>query len=221
MSAPLPLHVATADEPIPPPSERPLRNEPDMRLVTPLETMLAELAHAADDDVEFVALFTVFVAEVGCSLLAHYARDGELGLTMGSPVDPQVRHRSRWMHYLVDRLDAVESRRDLLLRLLVADGLVWDERPANPRETTRAVRDWLRAGGRLLLTPEGHLEEGNGVPQALIDGPPDAAAECRRAGRAYFEARHRWRADRQIKRVVRALGARTENGWTVLEGAAA
>ena len=57
MSAALPPHVATADEVIPPASAHPGISEPDMRTVTPLATMLAALAHVADDDVAFVERF--------------------------------------------------------------------------------------------------------------------------------------------------------------------
>jgi hypothetical protein len=192
-----------------------------MLSATPIEVMLAELAHLHTDRADYVVRFLGFVAETGCTLMAHYSRDGELGLNAGFPCDAQSRHRNRWLHYLVADLRKVEGAEALLLQGLIAERLCWDERPANPRETMRAVRDWLRAGGRLLLTPEGKLEEGGSVPPALITGTADEAAECRRAGRAYFEARHRWRAGKQITRAVRMLGRRTPNGWVVLEGTAA
>lgn len=200
----LPPHVATADEPLPSLGARPW-DGPDLHQATPLPIMLAELAHLYDDDVGYLDQLLEFVAEAGCNLLAHYCRDGELVLTAGGPCDAQTRHRNRWMHYLIADLRKAEGREELLLRRLVEANRCWDERPANPRETTRVVRDWLKSGGRLLINPQGKLEEGGGIPSAFIQGTPDEAAECERAGRTYFALRHRYRADRQIKRAVRML----------------
>lgn len=210
----LPPHVATADEPIPEPSARPSWNEPDMRKVTPLEQMLAELAHVSDDDGAFVQRLVDFVTEIGCSLVAHYARDGEMGFTYHSPVDAQIRHRSRWMHFLVGRLDAVETRREHLFRFLVDRRAVWDERPVDPRETTAALRGFLQAGGRILIHPAGRLEEG-GCHEAFSLTNPDADTIAE-AARRYFAMRFRFRADRQIRRAVRMLG-QSVAGWQVLE----
>lgn len=221
VSGVLPPWVATVDEAIPPPSERPLAAEPDMRTVTPIEVMLAGLAHAdngtglvVDHDL-FVERFRSYVREIGCSLLAHFTRDGDLMLNLGTPCDAQIRHRNRWMYYLVGRLEARDGRRNLLLRRLVGEGLVWDERPADPRRTTRTIRTFLGAGGRILISPAGHLEE-NGCPAAfsLVDPRADAVFT---AASEYLDMRRRLRADRQIRRVVRALG-RPVNGWMVLEG---
>ena len=214
MTAALPPHVATVDEPIPPSSRHPLINEPDMRTVTPIEMMLAELAHVADDDIAFVAQFRTYIREIGCTLMAHYGRDGYLTLNLGSPVDIQVRHRSRWAHYLFDRLDAIEGRRDLLLRILIAERVCWDERPERPRETTLAIRGFLNAGGRILISPCGRLEE-NGCAAALSLVAP-RADECAAAAFRYLDVRRRFRADRQIRRAVRLFG-RVQNGWHVLE----
>jgi hypothetical protein len=214
VSAALPPHVATADEVIPPASAHPGISEPDMRTVTPLATMLAALAHVADDDVAFVERFRRYVSEVGCTLIAHFDRDGDLGLTLGSPCDVRVRHRNRWTYYLFDRLDAVEGRRELLLRQLIVEGICWDERPPRPRETTLAIRDFLHAGGRILISPCGRLEE-NGCDAALSLFDPRADA-CASAAFRYVEVRRRFRADRQIRRAVRLIG-RAVNGWQVLE----
>jgi len=213
----LPPHVAAADEPIPAPSEHPLRNEPDMRAVTPLEVMLAKLAHVADD-VAFVQQFRSFVSEIGLTVMAHFARDGEVRLNVGGPVDRQVRHRHRWMHFLVERLDAVESRRALLLRQLVDERISWDERPVDPRATTLAIRSFLSHGGRLLIDPEGRLREDANVA-AWLGAPVEPTATIGAARRAYFDMRNRHNAAQHIRRAVRLLGYRTDNGWLVLEQA--
>jgi hypothetical protein len=187
-----------------------------MRTVTPIEIMLAELANIADDDTAFVAQFRAYIREIGCTLMAHYGRDGDLTISLGSPVDVQVRHRSRWSYYLFDRLDAVEGRRDLLLSMLIAERVCWDDRPARPRDTTVAIRGFLNAGGRILISPCGRLEE-NGCAAALSLVDP-RADECAAAAFRYLDVRRRFRADRQIRRAVRLFG-RVQNGWHVLEKA--
>jgi hypothetical protein len=83
--------------------------------------------------------------------------------------------------------------------------------------TSTVIRDFIRAGGRILVTPAGELTEGGGVPWPFISGSDEEAAECLRAGRAYFSVRERAGVDRRISRAVRILGRRTTNGWLVLE----
>ncbi|MHA0333694.1 hypothetical protein [Sphingomonas aquatilis] len=213
MSRSLPPYAARIDEPIPAPSCHPFAG-PDMREAIPIETMLAQLAHVADDDAAFVEQFRAYIRSIGCILLAHFDRDGELHINVSTPADPQSRHRRRWTHFLFDRLDAVDSRRALLLRQLIAERSCWDERPARPRDTTLAIRDFLKAGGRILLSPYGRLEEGGcDAAMSLVDPRADA---CAAAAFRYIEVRRRFRADRQIRRAVRLIG-RAENGWRVLE----
>lgn len=94
-------------------------------------------------------------------------------------------------------------------------------RPTDHRKhhatTSTAIRDFIRAGGRILMTPSGELTEGAGVPWPFISGSDEQVSECLRAGRAYFSHRKRPGVDRRISRAVRILGRRTANGWTVLE----
>ena len=219
MSAALPAHVATSHETIPAPSEQPLRNEPDMRAVTPLEVMLAQLAHVADDAVAFVQRFRSYVAEIGFTVMAHFERDGTLCLNVGGPVDAQVRHRHRWMHFLVERLDAVEGGRALLLRQLIDERIAWDERPVDPRATTIAIRSFLLSGGRLLIDPAGRLRE-EGDVAAWLCGPIERSSAIGAGYRAYFEMRNRHNAARHIRRAVRLVGRWSDNGWRVLEAGA-
>jgi hypothetical protein len=81
----------------------------------------------------------------------------------------------------------------------------------------KAMRDFLRTGGRILVTPDGELVEGGGLPRSFTHGTQEEAAECIRAARAYFAARSRSGANDRIKRIVRIVGRRTGNGWLVLE----
>jgi hypothetical protein len=123
------------------------------------------------------------------------------------------------MHFLVRDLDDAEARRPLLVKVLKREGGYWDERPKNRRAVTVAMRDFLRADGRLLVTPDGRVEEGGGMPRPLYKGTTEEAAACLNANRAYFDTRRRYQSDAQIKRAVQMLGHKTANGWWVLEAA--
>lgn len=221
-AAQLPPHVAAADEPIPDPGIRLHGEGPDMRAAMSVQQMLADLSAFTDDqdDVGYVTRWREHFKSIGGSALVHYAKNGEVGLTIEMPVDPQVRHRNRWAHFLLEDLRAGEHRRDVLITLLLSARLFYDERPTDPAATTRAMRGFLRTGGRILLTPDGHVVEGIGAPRAFTHGTDGEAHEVVQAGRAYHDVRYRFRADQQIKRAVRLLGHRTANGWIVLEARA-
>jgi len=212
----LPNHVATGDEHIEAPwGDR--YDGPDMRNVLPVETMLRGLRKFDDDDVSYVELWRQHAASAGLSITLHYDLDGERHLFVGSACDAQVRHRSRWTHFLFQDLDKVKDRRRILMDALRKEGRYIDERPAEPRQTTIAIRDFLVNDGRILISPEGELMEGGGVPRPFLNGTDHEATECVRANKAYFRVRRRFCADRQIRRAVRMLGHTTNNGWWVLE----
>lgn len=152
----LPPRVATADELIEAPwGDR--SDGPDMRHVQPLDAMLESLREYDDDDVGYVELWRQHAASAGLGLSLHYTRDGERHLWIGSACDAQIRHRSRWLHFLIQNLDKVEDRRHILMEALRRDQLCLDERPVDPRATTIAVRDFLLNDGRILITPEGDV----------------------------------------------------------------
>lgn len=215
MSA-LPIHCATADEALPPLNGREWQG-PDLADVMPVEEMIAALRQTDDDNVGYLDLWLKMVGSVGCKILLDYDRNGSRGLMQWTPCDPQIRHRSRYVHLLFDDLDRVPSRRESLKDRLEEAGSYSDRRPRKPREVTEALRGFLRTGGRLLLTPTGRVSIGAGVPRALIDGTDDEAEACREATRAFLDIRKRYRADPQLKRALRLIGTRTSNGWHVLE----
>lgn len=217
MSAALPTHVATDNEAIPNPSGRIPGDGPDMRHVMPIEDMLAELREFKFDAAGYVARWRAHLSAVGGSLLLHYARDGEKAVTLGMPCDPQVRHRNRWAYFLFADLDANDERRHVLMSTLERERLCWDERPINTAETTRAMRGFLRVGGRILVTPSGQVTEGGEMPPGWMDGPEWQRLDIAEAQHAYFELRRLYRADRQIKRAARMLGRRTDNGGLELK----
>lgn len=218
MSAALPLHVALDGEAIPERGCRPW-DGPDMREALPIETMLGMLVPVVDDEVSYIALWRELVSSVGCSVLAHLDRDGAVGLMVGGPCDAQTRHRSRWVHFLLEHLDGIEGRREALMRQLDRARHVVDERPRRPREATQAIRGFLKVGGRLMIQPDGQLEEG-GDMSPYFGGTDEEAEAFRAANHGYFSMRHRLNADAHIRRVVRALGRHTDNGWIVLEARA-
>jgi len=211
----LPPHVAAADEPIEDLGARPW-DGPDMRTALPIEMMLGAL-HQIKDTASYLAIWSAMVKSVGGWVGLTIGRDGEEQIGIGRPCDAQIRHRSRWLHYLTEDLNSDPERRELLVTNLIAEGRYADNRPADPRSTTSAVRDFIRSGGRILIEPDGKLGEGGGLPSAFAHGTDEEAAECLRAAKAYFAVRRRWRSDRHIKRAVRMLGSITPNGWQVLE----
>jgi hypothetical protein len=212
----LPGHVATDDEPIPAVRGRPF-DGPDLRFVTPIPDMLAELGRFHDDAAGYVDRFREYLDEAGIDVSLMIDGDGTEDMMVGGRCDGQMRHRSRWIHFLFDDLDRKDGRRSELRRQLWCEGRCADNRLVTPRETTTAIRDFLRSDGRILVTPDGHLTEGGAVPRAFIHGSEDDVAECVRASRAYFDLSLRRRAREHIKRAARMLGTRTGNGWLVLE----
>lgn len=213
----LPLHVAAADEPIAELRERPW-DGPDMRQAMPIEMMLGAL-HQTNNTADYLALWRPMVASVGGWVGLTITHDGEEELGLGGPCDAQMRTRSRWLHFLSEDLNRDPERRDHLISTLIAAGQYADNRPADIKTTTRAIRDFLRTQGRILINPNGDIVEGAGVPRLFTHGSDADAAEVVRASRLYFAVRRRWRSDRHIKRAVRMLGNRTSNGWLVLEAA--
>lgn len=211
----LPPHIAADGEEIPKLRDRQWAG-PDMRAAMPVDQMLRQLSERDDDDVGYLELWRLFVTSIGCSVSITFERDGDVGLSYGAPCDSQTRHRSRWMHFLFEDLDRVETRRICLMRQLNRNGPRCDKRRTDPRATTIAMRAFIRAGGRILITPDGQIEDKSPVMRDVRD----VTAEQRdRALHEYFDVRTRLRSDAQIKRAARLLGTATENGWLVLEAA--
>lgn len=202
---------AADDEPIPDLNDRPW-DGPDMRDATPIEEMLDALHRLDDDDVGYVSLYRFLLTSIGCPVSLCYERNGEQSIKLWMPMDTQTRHRTRWAHFLLVDLERGEGRRDELLRQLREAGPKIDMRPTDRRKTTAVLRDFIRAGGRVLLNPRGMLED-----HCVMRTLADTAQQRDDALRRYLDLRRRYNTDRQIKRAVRLLGAQTENGWRVLE----
>lgn len=188
-----------------------------MAAALPIEMMLGLLRTVRGSPLAYVKLWQSLVRSIGGSIGLTISRDGEDELGICLPCDAQIRHRSRWLHYLVEDLHRDPEHRDLMVTMLLAQGRYADNRPAESRAITHAVRDFLQVGGRILIDPKGELDEGGGLPRAFTNGSDAQAAECIRASKAYLAVRRRWRSEIQIRRAVQMLGRRTANGWTVLE----
>ncbi|MCG7348946.1 hypothetical protein [Sphingomonas sp. ACRSK] len=207
----LPFSAAADDEPIPALDDR-LCDGPDMRDATPIEEMLNALHQFDDDDVGYVSLYRFLLASIGCPVSLCYERNGEQSIKLWMPMDTQTRHRTRWTHFLLMDLERGDGRRDELLRQLREHGPKMDRRPTNARKTTWVVRDFIRAGGRILLNPRGVLED-----HCVMRDLADTAQQRDEALSRYLDLRRRYNTDRQIKRAVCMLGVQTANGWRVLE----
>jgi hypothetical protein len=216
MMTDLPPHIALADEPIEPLRDRPW-DGPDMAQAMPIEMMLGLLRQLKANVPAYLALWLRLVKSVGGYVSLTVTREGDENIGIVRPCDAQIRHRSRWLHYLEDDLFSDPDRHELLVTLLMEKGHFADNRPAKPRAVTAAVRDYLLTDGRILIDPAGNLTEGGEIPKSYAFGTDAEAAECARATRAYHAIRKRWRSDAQIKRAVRMLGRRTDNGWLVLQ----
>lgn len=222
MSA-LPPHVAAADEPIPLPGERPW-DGPDVRKAMPITDMLSALSMSASVGLPaYIRLWRYFVHTVGGSVGSMRTRDGEESLLIGSCVDAQLRHRSRWLHFLTEDLFAREGARELLEADIRRQPYFVDERPRDPRAVTSALRALLTVGGRVMLDPEGTIEEGfsaeAGHRLCVTAAEADSAA-LYAASRTYFLIRATLNCDAQIRRAIRMLGTHHDNGWSSLRRAA-
>lgn len=215
MSA-LPPHIATEDEPIPARGDRPW-DGPDVRKAMPIPDMLSALGAAAFAGLpSYIRLWRYFAHTVGGSVGLMRTRDGEESLLIGSCVDAQLRHRSRWLHFLTEDLFAREGARDALEADIRRSPYLVDERPRDPRTVTAALRGLLDVGGRVLLTPDGEIEEGFSAEVGRrwrADADERDWQEFLAAGRAYFQARATLNSDEHIVRAVRMLGTRHSNGW--------
>jgi hypothetical protein len=82
------------------------------------------------------------------------------------------------------------------------------------------LREFLRAGGRLLIAPDGETETSYDI--GLIFGrdvPEPVAVDRYRACQAFVHAYRQPDGARYAARAVRMLGAATPNRWRVLSAA--
>ena len=136
MNAALPPYAATGDEPIPA-----LGGDewdgPDLRSAMPVDQMIDCLKKLDGNDADYVALWLRLAGSIG-HVFVMIDRDGKRDLMVGGACDAQIRHRSRWQHFLVEDLDRLEGRRELLIATLIYQGQFSDQRPHAPSGTMAA-----------------------------------------------------------------------------------
>ena len=182
-------------------------------VAAPLEQHLSWLDAQAHDPEAYAQLFLAAFEIVGHAYVI-VEEEGE-HIQFGVRADEHDKERAVWMNALSEHLDAT-GHRHALRRLLFVRGKVCDARPRKPAGVTRAIRDYVATSGRILVTPEGELREGDSFPRGRL-ASDQAFADAGRATRAYHLARRWPGADRQIIRAARLVGHRTDNGWLVLE----
>ncbi|MBB3347342.1 hypothetical protein [Sphingomonas sp. BK069] len=81
---------------------------------------------------------------------------------------------------------------------------------------TQAIRSFLHAGGRILISPTGQIEEAGG----RLAGSDADWHGFLTAGRALWVARTTYDADEHVARAVRILGSKHPSGWRSLSAGA-
>lgn len=188
---------------------------PDMRAVPPVEQHVDWLDAVANDPAAYAALFIGVVRSIG-DISVMVARDGTQSVVFGRAFDDQEQQRTAHLAVLGEHMLKSGHRSALISRIWDV-GTVLDQRPHLPGLTTECIRDFLTTGGRLLITPDGRVEEGGEFPRALINGTDAEIAECRRASRNYYINSNRGGARAQILRTIQMCGRQTSNGWFVME----
>ncbi|MDR6789553.1 hypothetical protein J2Y58_002926 [Sphingomonas sp. BE138] len=218
------LGIADGNEPIPPLGDRPW-DGPDLRDALPVADMLEWLAAAAAADLSsYVRVWRYFAHSAGGNVGFLLEQGKAPQLVIGCPVDAQRRHRLLWLHHLTEDLFARDGGREALEDAIRHSPYAHVERPRDPGTMTKVMRAFLRAGGRILVDPEGEIEEGFGneaTRRFSADTDPADWNELSTAGRAYFRARSVLDCDDHIIRAVTMLGRRYSNGWYALERPAA
>lgn len=122
------------------------------------------------------------------------------------------------MRELLDLLDSVPGGKEAVKAIVRRDpsaGL--PVTAASIKETMTALRDFLAAGFRVFITPQGEIDESGSMPKEWFDGERPRQIEIERASRAFTALRRRPRADEYIARAIRMLGDRREaSGFVVL-----
>jgi hypothetical protein len=85
-----------------------------MRKAKPIADMLADL-HARDGDTRsYFDLWIEYLNSIGNHIGVRIDQDGSWHMMVGGPVDPQIRHRNRWQHFLWEDLVRVDGRYEAL-----------------------------------------------------------------------------------------------------------
>jgi hypothetical protein len=191
---------------------------PDLRSGRTLDDALAHLgAIAATDPKSYPEEWFEEIRDVGAYTSANYPKEGARHLYVGQTCDEQMDERRRRSDALTKHMHAIEGMYDRVGDFLERHGHCTDNRPRDMRETTAAVRDFVMAGFRVFLHPDGKLGSSGSLPNEWFRAGPERAAEIEDAARRYGRASRRFHNISQIKRAIRLLGTVESNGFTVLQ----
>ena len=124
----------------------------------------------------------------------------------------------RRVEALCEHMHAIEGMYDQVGDFLERRGHCTDNRPRDMRETTAALRDFVVAGFRVFIWPDGRIGTSGGMPKEWVHAGRERANEIEQAARRFGRVRRRWRNGLQIKRAIRMLGkAHHGSGCIVLE----
>lgn len=205
---------------------------PDLELVPPLDAQLARLDVARDSDADdalhhYMTEWLAVSDEIGEGTAINWgnddAADAEGDVFRWVACDDQEEERRRRWNALTLHYAEVSGFRAELCRELRRRGRFIDNRKTTVREICGIVRAFVATGGRLLIDPS--PIGGRADRYGAVEPMPDANRFVREdwsevdqvATQAMFRIAQRWRAQPIIERIVRAIGARTDNGWIVLQ----
>ena len=90
-----------------------------MQSTMPINQMIDALHELDHDPSKYLQLWLALLSSIGGSAHARHGRDGQLHVIFGLPCDAQMRHRSRWGHFLWEDLKRVDGRYDALVQLVM------------------------------------------------------------------------------------------------------
>lgn len=199
--------------------DRFLRNLPDLRSGRTIDDALFHLDDIARRDPQaYASEWLAEMRDIGCDATVDIPPRGKSGLYFQCPCDPQTDERQSRIGELSSHMHMTRGARGRVIAQLILAGHYSDNRAAEPRETTRALRAFLDAGFRVMINLEGELEASGGMPVEYMQAGDDRRAEIKRAAQEFDWVWRRWKNRRQLARAVRMLGkVHQGSGWTVLE----
>jgi hypothetical protein len=191
---------------------------PDLRSGRTLEDALAHLnGIAALDPDSYPREWHEEIMDVGGSASANYPKDGPRHLYVGQPCDAQEDERRRRVDALVDHMHSLEGMYERIGDFLERRGHYTDDRPRDAHNTTIALRNFVNAGFRVFVHPDGQLGTSGGMPAEWVNAGAERAHEIEQAAIRFSRTRRRWRNEAQIRRAIRMLGFRADNGFVILQ----
>lgn len=161
-------------------------DRPDLRTGRTLEHALTHLSGVAEiGPTSYPEEWCEEIRDVGGTASANFPKDGERHLFVGQICDAQERERQRRVEALCKHMLTIEGMRDRVADFLERRGHYTDDRPRDMRETTAALRDFIDAGYRVFIHPDGRLDTSGGMPKEWVHAGPARAAAIEQAARRF------------------------------------